>query len=136
MTPAELEQIAARAEGATEGEWTTHPHDAHMVHGTRGVVLYAYGAFDGDKKGHANAAFVAHARADVPALVAYVRRLREVAEKCEWVVNHNDAQVMGEWCPCCRGDKPRNGGKTDWTRGQTWGHSPDCELAAALGVGR
>jgi hypothetical protein len=75
-------------------------------------------------------------RAGVGKMRADLAAARAVLAGMEWIVNHNDPQVMGEWCPCCRGDKPEMGGKTDWTRGQTWGHAPDCALAKALGVTR
>lgn len=81
LTPAELDAIEARANAATPGPWTQRDVDAHMIRGPKREVLYAYDAFGGD--GLANAAFIAAARADVPALVAEVRALRGVLRECD-----------------------------------------------------
>ncbi|MFE9199969.1 hypothetical protein ACFYMH_28510 [Streptomyces albidoflavus] len=62
LSPKYLAEIAARAEAATAGPWCTD-----------GAEIYQGDEADG---GTADAAFVAHARTDVPALLAEVERLR------------------------------------------------------------
>jgi hypothetical protein len=67
----DLAAIKARADAATEGPWAP---DRNGVHNQRGeCVALTYHA-----NKHADAEFIAHARADVPALFAEVERLREV----------------------------------------------------------
>lgn len=83
MTPERLAEIEARAEAATPGEWHVCtcslkgacPHDkgVRMSFCTEGLP---------DKAPYPNDAdFIAHARQDIPDLIAEVRRLREEKEK-------------------------------------------------------
>ena len=81
MTEQQLAEIAARAEQATRGPWVDEVTDDGWL-----VVLAAGDSFgalatlgDVSETGshdHANARFIAAARADVPALVAEVARMR------------------------------------------------------------
>jgi len=100
MTPAELDAIEAREKAATEGPWRAVAQDGGEVfHGfERGVVtgwdhpqlrgpLDITGLGIDLRSGRAvrrmdatDAEFIAHARSDVPALVAEVRRLRGLLE--------------------------------------------------------
>lgn len=90
MTPEQLAEIEARAAAATPGPW-----EVAEAGGPRGTdeyfvrmgeddaysdVAIAADIFDPiyNEISQANASFIAHARADVPALVAEVRRLQEV----------------------------------------------------------
>lgn len=85
MDEAKLSEIEARAKAATEGPWSvgeefrTHVVDGAFAGDDRLPVASqpsnGLGATAWDE---ANATFIAHAREDVPALVAEVRRLREV----------------------------------------------------------
>lgn len=74
MTDAQLKAIEERAEKATPGPWG--------VNGQRGDAYWYGYVHAGDTPiddvfREENAAFIAHSREDVPALVAEVRRLRE-----------------------------------------------------------
>ncbi len=93
MTPSELDAIQARADAATAGPWFSDYYPA----GPCGAKVYreqirrTYPEWvvacrpsaalngpgkDARKQEVADAAFIAHARTDIPALVAEVRRLR------------------------------------------------------------
>ncbi|MFI6266134.1 hypothetical protein [Micromonospora sp. NPDC051006] len=93
VTDLDLDAIEMRAAGATPGPWATDPdsawrrcHEAHeYVYATDPTDRAGIVALTGIKGEHVrnarDAAFIAHARTDVPALVAEVRRLRaELAE--------------------------------------------------------
>jgi cell division septum initiation protein DivIVA len=74
-TPAlDLDAIEARANAATPGPWVQSQRDMWMVYRDGGGTpeIDVGGGYDIKE----NAAFVAHARSDVPALVAEVRNLR------------------------------------------------------------
>ena len=81
MTEQELQQMEERANAATSGPWWTDKRAIWVI----GQMYYnAYVTTDeADIAGlgaedicHADAKFIAHARADVPALIAEVRSLR------------------------------------------------------------
>lgn len=77
MTDLDLEAIKARAEKATPGPWDVEgpnwpgPDDSLEVFPKElgGVLAYVQPVWD-------DAEFIAHARADIPVLIAEVRRLR------------------------------------------------------------
>lgn len=84
MTHDELQAIKARAEAATPGPWTTESYgndgrddvEIQHVRGSNGrtVVTTDCNVYTTDE----DATFIAHARTDVPALVAEVERLQKV----------------------------------------------------------
>jgi hypothetical protein len=77
MTDEELSAIKARAEAATEGPWEVgHRCEIYTRH-------YAVGPI-GDFWEPADARFTANARADIPALLAEVERLREELATRQW----------------------------------------------------
>lgn len=87
LTDERLAEIDARAEAATPGPWTTYEWGwMGADEGGAGVCLDTEDlraiarTIDAGTLG--DAAFIAHARADVPALVAEVRRLR--AKHDDW----------------------------------------------------
>lgn len=118
----DLEAIKARAEAATPGpwdsrrsEWADDP-DLMTVDGEpAGDPWWVHhdGWIDADDTGlfmsEADAAFIAHARTDVPALVAEVERLRDVVAALE-------AENARLRCPDCDGQ--------GWTLEQD--HASDC----------
>ena len=68
----DLDAIEARCEAATEGPW--HKDGIYRVFAPTGqIVAYSMNS--------ANREFVQHAREDVPALLAEVRRLQAVVEQ-------------------------------------------------------
>lgn len=76
MTPEELQAIRERCEAATPGEWKgTNVALFHQV----GWVAHGPVALSREAA-EADAAFIASARTDVPALIAEVERLREELE--------------------------------------------------------
>lgn len=88
MTDDQLRAIEARADAATPGPWVADSNiygkgklvccrNGSLPKGDRvAEVLELLAGLDSDSA-IANALFIAHARADIPALVAEVRRLRE-----------------------------------------------------------
>ena len=84
MTPAQLEEIKARADVATPGPWTVHaPHHytEAAIHGPEGdghgIIVSTYtGAINPLQ----DVAFIAHARTDAPALLAEIERVRLLAK--------------------------------------------------------
>ncbi len=88
MTPQRLAEIEARLEGVTPGPWRVDPRYSCDVQSGDGAVEIASSATDEtqgpypggaalppEKEWDANALFIAHARQDVPDLLAYVRLL-------------------------------------------------------------
>lgn len=79
LTQAELSAIKERAEKAADGPWRIgrqSPNGANNV-GTMGGLMTAQTANTD------NAEFIAHAREDIPKLVAEVERLREAIKTAE-----------------------------------------------------
>ncbi len=72
----DIDAIKARAEAATPGEWqaTTHWEVSAI---SQHIALCA------EMNGRWNAEFIAHARTDIPALLAYIAALNEVIERLE-----------------------------------------------------
>jgi len=74
MTAERLAEIKARVEAATPGEWTIEE---------RFFVIAPDLLTIASCRGDAEATFIAHARSDIPALVAEVERLRAQVEAAE-----------------------------------------------------
>lgn len=85
MTNIDLDTIEARANAATEGPWSVYStiQAESVVVGASGrlTATIATPSIAPDDYGFANAEFIAHARTDVPALVAEVRAERAKLEK-------------------------------------------------------
>ena len=82
MTAAELDAIEQRAHAATEGPWEASAHrTGHYL-----VICPDCGVRGGYER--ADAEFIAHARSDVPALVAEVRRLRAMEQRVREYARH------------------------------------------------
>lgn len=72
----ELERIKRRAGAATDGRWEVGERGSVAVHGRGEIASFPRPQAGGVMEFVANREFVAHAREDVPKLVAEVRRLR------------------------------------------------------------
>jgi len=73
----EMAEIRSRCEQATPGPWTSYIEGRDMTSGssfimTEGEDLYLTGATTADQD------FIAHARQDVPRLIAEIDRLRQL----------------------------------------------------------
>ena len=80
VTEQELQVIKKRVEGATVGPWRLDLWDGLLISEvTKGVVLKA-GQGRMIKAASEDVKFIAHAREDIPALIAEVERLREALE--------------------------------------------------------
>lgn len=82
MTEDKLAEIEARASSATPGPWLMehdvwHPVIRQSQFDGFGPIVCREANGDSGLRWHPNADFISHAREDVPALVAEVRRLRE-----------------------------------------------------------
>lgn len=119
MTEDELVQIEQRAGAATAGPWHLAMHcDEHGEDATRanveaGAVDVANGVLNDD------AAFIAHARGDVPALVAEVRRLRGLVQSAEWKNCDGNVSGCSSACPWCEAEYVR-------ADGAVGAHEPTC----------
>lgn len=132
MTDEELVAIEARAEAAVGGTWMSfrdemtasygqHRYGVIAREGEPGarVAFHVDGFHGADMAG--TAAFIAHARADVPALVAEVRRLQGLLLAAEWKGGDIVCDACLAVCPWCEARE---------YRGE---HAPTCP---AFGVGR
>jgi hypothetical protein len=90
MTDERLHEIEQRAEKATQGPWIVGNGNSQSFHqgknvvvseGNRVVVDRAIYRDDYDKQTYADIAFIAHARQDIPDLLAYCRELQGAARK-------------------------------------------------------
>lgn len=106
MTPEELEAIKARAEAATPGPWFYDPDND--VRTEAGSIYETHGAFgryktdcltsgNGSYFNHSDGEFIAHARQDVPALVAEVEKLRGEVDRLSHALGLFAVQPMGTW---------------------------------------
>lgn len=79
----DLEAIKARAEAATPGPWERRITTFTSC-GVQGPEMAIY-----DEGGHGeeDAEFIAHARTDIPALVAEVERLRQLKSDADAVIS-------------------------------------------------
>lgn len=79
MNEAELQAIRERADRATPGEWHTASSEFSgrriIVDGDANRICGIYGVTDNRPQMEANAAFVAYARTDIPALLDAVDEL-------------------------------------------------------------
>lgn len=116
MTELNLEEIEARWDEATEGPWVFQPWSAHLLPSGDYAesILMANASSDGELcRGlfDADGEAIAHARRDVPALIAEARRLRAQIERVREL--HKRAHAVGtrtglryeDPCPDCDGKK-------------------------------
>lgn len=104
MKPEDLDAIEARANSVIEGPWEATENCGHGVRDLNGMYVVAP-ADDYDVLTREEAVFIANARADVPALVAEVRRLRAVLERIAADdFDHHDFNCIwintAEMCEC------------------------------------
>lgn len=94
LTDHQLDEIEARAAAATPGPWKRKAELAsHIVYvdspdGTFSVLWNAEWATDADGE------FTAHARKDVPALLAEVRRLQDKARELGELAARREAELI------------------------------------------
>lgn len=103
-----LDQIEARANAATPGPWEAGCNDRRMYHvvteneefcQTYGPELYDSQGFFSDD----DTEFIAHARTDVPALVASLKKVLELHQETTISLGHGLLQrqcVCGSAWPC------------------------------------
>jgi hypothetical protein len=139
LTDDELRAIRARAEAATPGRWN-RPYDAliDMQLEARLVVGNVAGYEIAICENRADAEFIAHARADIPALLAHADALAaENARLGDALAELVDAEAHGtpggyigvdpsgethdRHCTYCY---------TSWQLGEPERHAPDCPIAA------
>jgi hypothetical protein len=87
MTDQELKDLEALAEKATSGPWDVYgdsniyPRFEVETHGGFKKICHINSSGNDYRYAHNDAAFIAAARAAVPALIAEVRRLRDIEHK-------------------------------------------------------
>lgn len=141
MTDEQLKEIEARASAAVAGPWKpaldpVRPPDRGLAVDTPdGFVLVRTRFLTGPNADgiRADAEFIAHAREDVPALVAEVRRLRESEERLRAMLASRVFANVNDYGACCIdcwvvadiecGKPPTQ-------------HEPTCELAIFLNLPR
>ena len=102
-----LDAVQARIEGATKGPWETRINDltdeVTVVHDSEAVLQVAW--IDGDYRhtwAMPDAEFIAHARADVPRLLAAIRAVEAVHESIDALnVRFNRVQKVRTGCGQC-----------------------------------
>lgn len=77
-----LDEIKARAEAGTSGLWV-NPHGAMEKYGYE-FINSPSGIVASKIDNHANAEFIAHARTDVPRLVAALESVLELHKEVQW----------------------------------------------------
>lgn len=121
LTPARLAEIRARAEKATPGPWKWANHDCaggltEWIEGPDGKCVPGIALFDCfyfEPQG-SNAAFIAHARTDIPALLSAVEALQaEVA-----TARDTAAREMREACAAACDIDGTYGPASGWTEEQ------------------
>ena len=112
LTAEQIAEIEAREKAASHAPWQNYYHrkqvtTKHWFAGQPMVAKCERDFADGD--------FIAHARSDIPRLLADRRALLALLRDLEW----SDKFADMKWCPSC---------------GETYdaGHARDCRLAAAL----
>lgn len=134
MTAKQLDEIKARAEAATQGPWT---FDANCtLSSERSEILHAG---ETGFVASANAEFIAHAREDIPALLAEIERLQ--ARERELLLALSKAAPRptyspggagprmydGTFCVICQAEL--NSPDRPWKR--WFGHNNDCIVKPA-----
>ena len=94
MTLQELEEIRKRCDAATEGPWEQEDcRENHIATATGMDIAHA--------PKQINAQFIAHARTDVPALLAEVERLRGLIKAAELTSRPCPVRGVAFGCPWC-----------------------------------
>lgn len=108
MNKEQLDVIKERVAKATPGEWigdyggveTTHKDFQKVSGGVYGEHNTICNTFDGEYIENSNAIhdsrFIAHARQDVPALIAEVERLQQFEKQVQQIKNAADRLENGE----------------------------------------
>ncbi len=113
LAPEQIDEIEKRAEAATPGPWVLDPRGGGLirggalVHKARGsgqpqlflAMAHEDEAAEGQQK---NAAFVAAARTDIPALIADLRAARELLAEAMWRHEHMNTCNADNVCLNCR----------------------------------
>ena len=90
-----LEQIKRRAEKATAGPWAVE--GGQVMNETRGYAVCLIGDYAAGANDEADAAFIAAARSDVPALVARVEELEAALRDLIDDAGSVDQRMYAEW---------------------------------------
>lgn len=119
LSEQEIAEIERRANAASRGPWMTHSPDNY-----NNVLGYSEDAKEylvvAQKcSSWWNMSFIAHARADVPTLIASLREAKAALAKCnpyKWEEIEGDHENIDLTCTICNGE-------IDW---QDSNHADDC----------
>jgi len=95
LTPKREQEIRARDAAATPGPWSANEPTGFVVDPT-GQPLAIFG---GGLQDRADAAFIAHAREDVPTLLAEIERLRSLVANARLQARNEVAGEVVAYCP-------------------------------------
>ena len=102
MTEEELTAIEKRANAATREPWIVG--DAYVPTASLSAVsVYGMGMEVAECQMDTDGAFIAAARADVPALIAEVRRLRVLTDGLKEIIGLLRGSAVAGWCAECKG---------------------------------
>jgi hypothetical protein len=129
MTDAELDAIEARAADATPGPWSARRDGAVWQPGDMVTMAGAVATVTDPTHPSAvrDAAFIAAARADVPALVSALREARAACR--EAAVALTPKHLNADDCPGC--GEPMLGDGNTGDGPALFGHWAECRLAGA-----
>jgi hypothetical protein len=138
MTDEELAAIRERVEVATPGPWEYDDQSLPSIYILSGAdtIAAVWRSDSGDSNGQPNAKFIAHARDDVPTLLAELDRLREWEEKSRPIVEAmaylqpiRERGAFGDWCGVCYAYLPDQEVGGDLTKQIE--HASDCPMIQA-----
>lgn len=145
----DLRAIEARANAATDGPWRdpwAAPDGEDEFRSAGGQTIFAAEFCDGPRLAinPPDAAFIAHAREDVPRLLAEVRRLRAERDEMVGVLRRiqyadNSGDEYRPLCPVCEASGPSHDSRMVDGRLQGIEISPEphragCDLARLAGL--
>jgi hypothetical protein len=102
MTEEQLKEIEDRANAATPGPWVQHGRYVRKNHVREIVIQGSFLKKDGvNSLPVIDAEFIAHARTDIPALIAEVREQKEqiktLVEALEWIASDEYKVAPSHW---------------------------------------
>src|SRR3990167_8963450 len=94
--PSDLAAIRARCEAATPGPWRASENGRGVPSVVGKIIVALYGLHDGNgifSKAAANITFIAHARTDLPLLLARLEEMRTGLEKIQMYAGNAEAST-------------------------------------------
>lgn len=96
LTPAQIKEIAERAEKATAGPWN-YQWDVHGNGWNTHHVVDSLKSPLFELPEKSDAEFVSHARTDIPALLTMIEELEQYGRECQRVIDSLITQKLNNW---------------------------------------